>query len=892
MADEPFSAACGPLPEGTLLGKYRIDGFTACSSTGELYSATEEKTNKRCSLLVISAAISGHSPDVAAHLLKKAEKACFFRHRNFAAVLGVFQTEEYRCIATELIHGQSIRELVEGGELNPDTAEKIIKQLAGLLAAGEKFQAPAFEFTPDDLFVSASGEVKYLYPGTGALSHLFSGATLLKMPRLRRNTLFTAPELLLGNAPYSFAAAVYSLGALYSYMLCKGEYFRSGNEYAVLAKLLKGEFPGAEIPGDTALLSHLLEKDPAARISSGRELLKLFGMKVPLFCTPYFRSALSLLFCLIAIVLVIFFLRRSSADHSKEGLGKLPQGAAVQTTPAPAEKKYSSQAVKRIRVRKQTSRKNSEPVISRRRSPTVRKNVSPGRTRPAESRIKDVAWKRSLKRQKAAFAGAVSPMQKNSRKSERYDAAEELVSGIRKNDLAQVQRAIARGADADAFLDGGITPLIAACQKKNTAMAELLIAKGADVNKCSKAGRFPLAETFPPGKEGSPELFELLLNKGALPVLRSGSRENLLSVLCHDFANHPESPRFAEIMLKSKKIRRDPRLLFHVCRPNNGALFSALVRHWGDFSGDEYKELYLVALNRKMPADVIRLMLERKVPVPRSEVLNELLLRLDEPAITALFPAVKSQSTLSSTAFKPVHFNNPHLAEKACKAIRRHSLGELEKTLEEGLSPDAAARNMTLLQHAAETDSFKAAELLLKKKADPFRSTAVNREIPVAMAVRNGSFRTFRLLVVKPFPQARFHDQVMEAILRRSNAYDYLELYLKHHSSELKNSSLCYLTVAMRYKASEKILVRLVNLYRDFSHAKHKAVIHQALMSGYKAGLIKALLDRNAQVQSKERSYLKSSQGWETYHLTPLQTARKAKSPNVIVRLLRKKGAR
>ena len=35
MADEPFSAACGPLPEGTLLGKYRIDGFTACSKIRE-----------------------------------------------------------------------------------------------------------------------------------------------------------------------------------------------------------------------------------------------------------------------------------------------------------------------------------------------------------------------------------------------------------------------------------------------------------------------------------------------------------------------------------------------------------------------------------------------------------------------------------------------------------------------------------------------------------------------------------------------------------------------------------------------------------------------------------------------------------------------------------------
>ena len=92
MAEAEFSAPCREefFPAQTLLGDYRIDGFTASGSTGELYAATDLKTNQSCSIYVISSAISGFSPEVAARLLNRAQEACFFSHKNFVSIKETF----------------------------------------------------------------------------------------------------------------------------------------------------------------------------------------------------------------------------------------------------------------------------------------------------------------------------------------------------------------------------------------------------------------------------------------------------------------------------------------------------------------------------------------------------------------------------------------------------------------------------------------------------------------------------------------------------------------------------------------------------------------------------------------------------------------------------------
>jgi hypothetical protein len=88
MAEEDFLPGNGKIcfSGGELLGNYRIDGFTAFSSTGEIYSVTDQRDASVCSLMVIAPALSSSSAEISARLLSKAQKACFFAHKNFVSI--------------------------------------------------------------------------------------------------------------------------------------------------------------------------------------------------------------------------------------------------------------------------------------------------------------------------------------------------------------------------------------------------------------------------------------------------------------------------------------------------------------------------------------------------------------------------------------------------------------------------------------------------------------------------------------------------------------------------------------------------------------------------------------------------------------------------------------
>ena len=113
-----------------------------------------------------------------------------------------------------------------------------------------------------------------------------------------------------------------------------------------------------------------------------------------------------------------------------------------------------------------------------------------------------------------------------------------------------------------------------------------------------------------------------------------------MDLLCFEekAAKHRYAPRFAKIMLKSGKFKTEPGQIFKVCRDRNTLLFRALAQHWPDMGKKEYSGLYLETLKAGMPADVIKILLERKVPFPDEKELKESLRHFGTPEIHRLFP--------------------------------------------------------------------------------------------------------------------------------------------------------------------------------------------------------------------------------------------------------------
>jgi len=92
-----------------------------------------------------------------------------------------------------------------------------------------------------------------------------------------------------------------------------------------------------------------------------------------------------------------------------------------------------------------------------------------------------------------------------------------LIDAVRKGSKATVniepvKQAIAAGADLDAKMQGGYTPLHLAAIYDHKEIAEILIAEGADVNAKNKRDMTPLHQA---ARSGRKEIAELLIAKGA-----------------------------------------------------------------------------------------------------------------------------------------------------------------------------------------------------------------------------------------------------------------------------------------------------------------------------------------------------------------------------------------
>lgn len=99
---------------------------------------------------------------------------------------------------------------------------------------------------------------------------------------------------------------------------------------------------------------------------------------------------------------------------------------------------------------------------------------------------------------------------------------EKLFKAIIEENLAKAKALLANGADVNALINGGFTPLHKAAEEGNSLMAALLIAESADVNSGDVKGNTPLQVAAEMGTlsgvnpfKGFKEMAELLITRGA-----------------------------------------------------------------------------------------------------------------------------------------------------------------------------------------------------------------------------------------------------------------------------------------------------------------------------------------------------------------------------------------
>ncbi|HZW90334.1 MAG TPA: serine/threonine-protein kinase, partial [Myxococcaceae bacterium] len=274
------------LSPGIRVGPYEVVAVLGTGGMAEVYRGRDTRLGRDIALKVVNESLASN-PELVRRFEQEARLAGSLNHPNLVAVYDVGEHEGSPFLVTELLQGESLRKRLARGPIPLKTAVDWAGQMARGLAAAHARGVVHRDVKPDNVFVSADGQVKLLDFGIAKLSEVAPvGATRGLMDETETPTGgatrtgavlgtpgYMSPEQLRGES-VDARSDVFSLGAVIYEMLSgkrpfPGSLVESG--YAVLhhepAPLSEG-FP----PVLVQVVQRCLEKEPSRRFQSASDL--------------------------------------------------------------------------------------------------------------------------------------------------------------------------------------------------------------------------------------------------------------------------------------------------------------------------------------------------------------------------------------------------------------------------------------------------------------------------------------------------------------------------------------------------------------------------------------------------------------------------------------------
>ena len=266
------------LTAGARLGPYEVVSPIAAGGMGEVYRARDTRLQREVAVKVLPE-LFATDPDRRARFEREAQAVAALSHPNILAIfdVGVQGTTAYA--VTELLEGETLRERLQQGALPLRKAIEYGVQIARGLAAAHDKGIVHRDLKPENLFLLNDGRVKILDFGI-ARSVLTEGPTMTGStdPGAVMGTAgYMAPEQVRGQA-VDQRADLFALGAVLYEMLSGRRAFQRETAAETMTAILRDDPPDivdvrAPLPpGLERIVRHCLEKNPAERFQSARDV--------------------------------------------------------------------------------------------------------------------------------------------------------------------------------------------------------------------------------------------------------------------------------------------------------------------------------------------------------------------------------------------------------------------------------------------------------------------------------------------------------------------------------------------------------------------------------------------------------------------------------------------
>jgi serine/threonine protein kinase len=149
------------LDAGSRLGPYEIVSALGAGGMGEVYRAKDSRLGREVAIKVLPAAVA-QDPERLRRFEQEARAASAIHHPNLLTVFDVGSHEGTAYLVTELLSGESLRDLMSRGPLTTKKACEIATQASKGLAAAHEKGIVHRDLKPENLFVTKDGITKIL----------------------------------------------------------------------------------------------------------------------------------------------------------------------------------------------------------------------------------------------------------------------------------------------------------------------------------------------------------------------------------------------------------------------------------------------------------------------------------------------------------------------------------------------------------------------------------------------------------------------------------------------------------------------------------------------------------------------------------------------------------
>ena len=272
------------LTSGVRLGSYEILSPLGAGGMGEVYRAKDSKLKRDVAIKVLPQSLAT-DPEALARFEREALAVAALSHPNILSIFD-FGTENGISYAVmELLEGETLRGKLDAGPVSRKQAVDYALQIVGGLSAAHEKGIVHRDLKPENLFVARDGHLKILDFGLAKRTEQdrtdeTSAPTASKLTEagVVMGTMgYMSPEQVRG-LPVDHRSDIFSFGTILYELLSGKKAFRRDTAADTMSAILKEEPPEVAAGGTPPspalqrIVQHCLEKNPAERFQSARDL--------------------------------------------------------------------------------------------------------------------------------------------------------------------------------------------------------------------------------------------------------------------------------------------------------------------------------------------------------------------------------------------------------------------------------------------------------------------------------------------------------------------------------------------------------------------------------------------------------------------------------------------